>query len=130
LAGKARTRNEERNGMRKKVEGDTYHQRMIDSIGGDDGGRFAGYNGETRIVGSHSSPYPPAAVALSSHPELPDDFTDKVSEPTSMTFDRDLTRLPEAPAPASLVSQGPPEEGSALSPSAEPSSFSEEPEHG
>ena len=81
-------------------EGDTYHGRALDSLS-EMQGRYASLSKPRNIGAGDGYPDQPASYPLRDHPELPDDFTDKVEEPTSDRFGVDLNRIPGAPPPES-----------------------------
>jgi len=85
--------------MAKPDDKDTFFSRQQSALPLS-GGRYLGLE-QPKIVGADPSPYPalPEGYPLADHPELPDDFTDKVDEPTSMSYGQDLTKLPGVSSP-------------------------------
>jgi len=82
-------------------EPDTYHSRTLDGVS-DLGGRYAALDTPRNIGAGDGYPMQPEDYPLRDHPELPDDFTDKVEEPTGDKFGMDLTTLSSAPPPDSV----------------------------
>jgi hypothetical protein len=63
-----------------------------------EGGRFGNQTPTRLITGGASYPKLPKSYSWQDHPELPDPFTDKVDQVTSMKFGMDLTILSGEPA--------------------------------
>jgi hypothetical protein len=87
--------------MRRKVEGDTYHQRNLDSLS-EMQGRFSGLEKPVNI--GETNRYPRVAETPLTAQQPDHGFIaerDSVEEATSDKFGVDLTRLPGTPAPES-----------------------------